>query len=82
MSAWNIERRRGDRGLLGGLLVGLVAGTASAVVIFILQERGVINLPGQGMSFVAASAAFVVDIVLSLGLSVIIVVIILNIVFH
>ena len=44
---------------------GLVAGTLSAVVVFILSEVGVINLPGQGMPFVAASAAFVVDILVS-----------------
>ena len=44
---------------------GLVAGTLSAVVVFILSEVGVINLPGQGMPFVAASAAFVVDIIVS-----------------
>jgi len=44
---------------------GLVAGTLSAVFVFILSEVGVINLPGQGMPFVAASAAFVIDIVVS-----------------
>lgn len=44
---------------------GLVAGTLSAVVVFILSEVGVIDLPGQGMPFVAASAAFVVDILVS-----------------
>ncbi|MGY4647466.1 SSS family transporter [Mycobacterium sp. URHB0021] len=41
---------------------GLVAGTLSAVFIFLLSQVGVINLPGQGMPFVAASAAFVVDV--------------------
>jgi SSS family solute:Na+ symporter len=30
---------------------------------------GVINLPGQGMPFVAATAAFIVDIVVSVGVS-------------
>ncbi|MDF0531061.1 sodium:solute symporter family protein [Tsukamurella sp. 8F] len=49
--------------------VGLVAGTASAVLVFVLQETGVIDLPGQGMPFIAASAAFVVDIALSVLIS-------------
>ncbi|MDT5132180.1 MAG: solute:Na+ symporter, family, partial [Mycobacterium sp.] len=49
--------------------VGLVAGTLSAVIIFILSRVGVINLPGQGMPFVAATAAFIVDIVVSVGVS-------------
>lgn len=52
--------------------VGLVSGTAAAVVVAFLSEDafgsasiGVIPLSGQGASFVAASAAFVVDIVVS-----------------
>ncbi|MFD4369632.1 sodium:solute symporter family protein [Rhodococcus sp. NPDC058521] len=49
--------------------IGLVAGTASAVSVFLLQEVGVLNLPGQGMPFVAASAAFVVDIAVSVAVS-------------
>ncbi|MCX6470480.1 MAG: sodium:solute symporter family protein [Corynebacteriales bacterium] len=49
--------------------MGLVAGTLSAVFVFVLSETGVINLPGQGMPFVAASAAFVVDIVVSVVVS-------------
>lgn len=49
--------------------VGLVGGTSAAVVVFLLQETGVINLPGQGMPFIAASAAFVVDILLSVAIS-------------
>ncbi|WP_026919377.1 sodium:solute symporter family protein [Gordonia shandongensis] len=49
--------------------VGLVGGTASAMTVFVLQETGVIDLPGQGMAFVAAIAAFVVDIVLSIAVS-------------
>ncbi|WP_371828559.1 MULTISPECIES: sodium:solute symporter family protein [Nocardiaceae] len=49
--------------------IGLVSGTSAAVLVFILSEVGVINLPGQGMPFVAASAAFVVDIVVSIGVS-------------
>jgi SSS family solute:Na+ symporter len=44
---------------------GLVSGTLSAITVFILSKVGIINLPGQGMPFVAASAAFVVDIVVS-----------------
>jgi SSS family solute:Na+ symporter len=56
--------------------VGLSAGTLSAVLVAFLSEDGfgsaslgVIPLSGQGAAFVAASAAFVVDIVLSVGVS-------------
>jgi solute:Na+ symporter, SSS family len=49
--------------------VGLVSGTATAIGVFILSENGVINLPGQGASFVGAGAAFVVDILLSVIVS-------------
>ncbi|NUQ31545.1 MAG: sodium:solute symporter family protein [Dermatophilaceae bacterium] len=56
--------------------VGLSAGTLSAVVVAFLSKdafgsvsRGVIPLEGQGAAFVAASAAFVVDIVLSVVVS-------------
>ncbi len=49
--------------------IGLVAGTLSAVFVFILGEAGVINLPGQGVPFVAASAAFVVDIIVSVAVT-------------
>ncbi|TDT33550.1 LOW QUALITY PROTEIN: SSS family solute:Na+ symporter [Naumannella halotolerans] len=49
--------------------VGLVLGTSSAVFVFILSETGVIDLPGQGTAFVAAGAAFVVDIVVSVIVS-------------
>ncbi|MEV5967364.1 sodium:solute symporter family protein [Kribbella sp. NPDC051952] len=49
--------------------VGLVSGTTTAVVIFILSENGVINLPGQGASFVGAGAAFVVDVLISVVVS-------------
>lgn len=56
--------------------IGLSAGTLAAVVTAILCEGtlgglsvGVIPLSGQGASFVAASAAFVVDIVLSIVVS-------------
>jgi SSS family solute:Na+ symporter len=51
---------------------GLVSGTAAAVAVAFLSEdafgsasTGVIALSGQGASFVAAGAAFVVDIVVS-----------------
>jgi SSS family solute:Na+ symporter len=49
--------------------VGLVTGTASAVAIFILSETGVIDLPGQGASFLAAGVAFVADITVSVVVS-------------
>lgn len=49
--------------------VGLVMGTASAVFVFVLNETGVISLPGQGAAFLAASTAFVVDVVLSIAVS-------------
>jgi SSS family solute:Na+ symporter len=49
--------------------VGLVSGTTTAIVVFILSENGVIDLPGQGASFVGAGAAFVVDILLSVVIS-------------
>jgi len=51
---------------------GLVSGTAAAVAVAFLSEdafgsasTGVIALSGQGASFAAAGAAFVVDIVVS-----------------
>jgi SSS family solute:Na+ symporter len=49
--------------------IGLVSGTATAVVIFVLSDQGVISLPGQGASFVGAGAAFVVDVLLSVVIS-------------
>jgi SSS family solute:Na+ symporter len=56
--------------------VGLSAGTLSAVLVAFLSKDafgtlslGVIPLGGQGAAFVAASAAFVVDIVLSVIVS-------------
>ncbi|MGX9296483.1 sodium:solute symporter family protein [Tsukamurella paurometabola] len=48
---------------------GLVSGTLAAIVVFVMQQTGVIDLPGQGMAFVAASAAFVVDILVSVLVS-------------
>ncbi|MEU4762531.1 sodium:solute symporter family protein [Actinosynnema sp. NPDC023794] len=44
---------------------GLVAGTLGAVAVFVLAETGVLDLPGQGASFVGAGVAFAVDIVVS-----------------
>ena len=56
--------------------VGLVAGTASAVAVAFLSEdafgsasTGVIPIGGQGAAFLAASTAFVVDIALSVAVS-------------
>jgi SSS family solute:Na+ symporter len=48
---------------------GLVSGTLAAIVVFVLNGTGVITLPGQGSAFVAAGAAFVVDIVVSVVVS-------------
>jgi SSS family solute:Na+ symporter len=56
--------------------VGLVSGTGAAVLVALLSEDafgetslGVISLGGQGASFVAASAAFVVDILVSVAVT-------------
>ena len=56
--------------------IGLVSGTLSAVLVALLSEDafgslslGVIPLSGQGAAFVAASAAFVVDIAVSVGVT-------------
>ncbi|HYF73084.1 MAG TPA: sodium:solute symporter family protein, partial [Nocardioides sp.] len=56
--------------------MGLVAGTASAVLVAFLSEdsfgswsTGTIPISGQGAAFVAAGAAFVVDIALSIVVS-------------
>lgn len=56
--------------------VGLSSGTLSAILVAFLSEdslgslsQGVIPFSGQGASFVAASTAFVVDIVLSVVVS-------------
>jgi SSS family solute:Na+ symporter len=55
---------------------GLVSGTLGAVVVAVLSEdalgsasMGVIPISGQGASFAAASAAFLVDIVVSVVVS-------------
>ncbi|MFC6093347.1 sodium:solute symporter family protein [Saccharothrix lopnurensis] len=49
--------------------IGLVAGTLAAVLVFVLAETGVLDLPGQGASFIGAGAAFVVDIVVSVAVT-------------
>jgi SSS family solute:Na+ symporter len=48
---------------------GLVAGTATAIGVDALARAGVLDLAGQGASFVGASAAFVVDIAVSVAVS-------------
>ena len=53
--------------LAGGL--GLISGTASAFVVDALNRYDVLHLSGQGASFLAASVAFIVDIVVSVGVS-------------
>jgi SSS family solute:Na+ symporter len=49
--------------------LGLVCGIASAVTVFVLDKTGVWSLPGQGGAFVGAGAAFVVDIAVSVAVS-------------
>ena len=49
--------------------VGLVAGTLSAIAVDRAAAAGVFELSGQGTAFLAASVAFVVDIVLSIVVS-------------
>jgi SSS family solute:Na+ symporter len=56
--------------------MGLVSGTLAAVVVAVLSEGtlgglsvGVLSLSGQGASFVAAGAAFVVDVLVSVVVS-------------
>jgi SSS family solute:Na+ symporter len=48
---------------------GLVSGTLAAVVIFVLDQVGVIGFPGQGAAFLEAGAAFVVDVVVSVAVT-------------
>ena len=49
--------------------LGLVMGTVASLAVFVLSNVGVIELPGQGASFLGAGAAFVVDIVVSIAVS-------------
>lgn len=48
---------------------GLVLGTLASLAVLIMSESGVLELPGQGASFVGAGTAFVVDIVVSVAVS-------------
>lgn len=49
--------------------VGLASGTLAAVFVWVLHQAGVLTLPGQGTAFLSASAAFVVDITISVIVS-------------
>ncbi|QWF82562.1 sodium:solute symporter family protein [Amycolatopsis sp. CA-230715] len=49
--------------------IGLVLGTASAITVWGLSQAEILGLTGQGISFVAAGTAFVVDVVVSVGVS-------------
>ncbi|WP_132876249.1 sodium:solute symporter family protein [Tamaricihabitans halophyticus] len=51
--------------------LGLVMGTASAVTVWGLAQAGVLGLSGLGVSMTAAGTAFVVDIVVSVAVSVV-----------
>jgi SSS family solute:Na+ symporter len=48
---------------------GLVSGTVGAVAVWLVDQVGIITLPGQGAAFVAAGVAFVVDILVSVLVS-------------
>jgi SSS family solute:Na+ symporter len=48
---------------------GLVVGTLAAIGVDLLNKVGVLDLAGQGASFVGASAAFVLDIAVSVVVS-------------
>jgi SSS family solute:Na+ symporter len=48
---------------------GLVSGTVGAVIVYVLSQVGVLDLPGQGAAFVAAGTAFAVDIVVSVAVT-------------
>jgi solute:Na+ symporter, SSS family len=56
--------------------IGLVSGTLSAIIVAFLSEdgfgsasTGTLHISGQGTSFVAAGAAFVVDVLISIVVS-------------
>ncbi|GAA4698674.1 sodium:solute symporter family protein [Pseudonocardia yuanmonensis] len=49
--------------------IGLLAGTAAAVVVNILTTTGVLALSSQAGSFVGASAAFIVGVLVATGVS-------------
>ncbi|VEG27496.1 sodium:solute symporter family protein [Actinomyces howellii] len=48
---------------------GLVAGTLTALAVNVLAWTGVLTLPGQGTAFVAAGAAFVADVLVTVVVS-------------
>jgi SSS family solute:Na+ symporter len=48
---------------------GLVSGTLGAVTVWLLNELDVYSLPGQGAAFISAGTAFVVDIAVSIPVS-------------
>ncbi|MFB4279720.1 sodium:solute symporter family protein [Nonomuraea sp. MTCD27] len=45
--------------------VGLVSGTLGAIAVWLANELGAMDLPGQGAAFLSAGVAFVVDITVS-----------------
>jgi SSS family solute:Na+ symporter len=49
--------------------LGLVSGILAAVFVFVMTQSGVWDLPGQGSAFVGAGAAFVVDVIVSVVVS-------------
>ncbi|WP_406232296.1 sodium:solute symporter family protein [Nocardia sp. NBC_01009] len=49
--------------------MGLVCGTGSAIVVYVLHKTDVFELSGQGSSFVAAGVAFFVDIAVSVAVT-------------
>ncbi|MCQ4080848.1 sodium:solute symporter family protein [Streptomyces sp. RB6PN25] len=49
--------------------IGLIAGTIAAVSVDMLNRTGVLHVSGQGASFLGAIAAFVVDVLLSIAVS-------------
>ncbi|WP_405135154.1 sodium:solute symporter family protein [Nocardia sp. NBC_01388] len=49
--------------------IGLVTGTAAAIVVFVMSKAHVFELSGQGVSFVAAAVAFVLDVVVSVAVT-------------
>lgn len=49
--------------------IGLIAGVLTAVTVFGLSSSGVLDLPGQGSAFVGAGLALIVDILVSVAVS-------------
>ncbi|GAB3699611.1 sodium:solute symporter family protein [Mariniluteicoccus flavus] len=49
--------------------IGLLAGTGSAIAVYVMSQTGVFSLPGQGAAFLSAATAFVVDIVVMVVVS-------------